>query len=125
MKGLLILLAFFGLGTLVNRWLHIPLPGNLLGMLLLTLCLYAGWIRLETVERASAFFIRHMLLFFVPILVGVAQHAHLLVRDPWPIVLSLVVGPALVMLVAGKVVQSYIDRQNRSMEDQPLKRRAL
>ncbi|MFY0545106.1 CidA/LrgA family protein [Brevibacillus sp. H7] len=125
MKGLLVLLAFFGLGTLGSKWLHIPLPGNLLGMLMLTVCLCAGWIKLETVERASSFLMKHMMLFFVPILVGVAQHLQLIRQDLWPILLSLVLGPILVMLISGTVVQQYVNRQKRKAENQSLERRAL
>lgn len=36
-KGIVILLAFYGVGVAASKWLHIPLPGNLVGMLLLTL----------------------------------------------------------------------------------------
>lgn len=109
--GILILLAFYGVGTLAGRWLHIPLPGNLVGMLLLTLALVKGWLRLDWVEQASSFFIRHMMLFFVPIIVGVASYMNVITSDPLPVLLSLVLGPLLVMLVSGRVVQWYVSRE--------------
>lgn len=109
--GILILLAFYGAGTLASRWLHIPLPGNLVGMLLLTLALVKGWLRLDWVEQASSFFIRHMMLFFVPIIVGVASYMNVITSDPLPVLLSLVLGPLLVMLVSGRVVQWYVSRE--------------
>lgn len=110
-NGILILLVFYGVGTLANKWLHIPLPGNLLGMLLLTLALCKGWIRMDWVEKASGFLIRHMMLFFVPIIAGVASYMGLISQDPWPILVSLLVGPFLVMIVSGRVVQWYVNRQ--------------
>lgn len=112
-QGVLILLVFYAAGTLMNRGLHVPLPGNLLGMLLLTLCLCTGWIRMEWVEQASAFLVRHMMLFFVPIIVGVGSYMGWIVQAPWTIVLSLVLGPLVVMLVAGRVVQWYLQRQQK------------
>jgi holin-like protein len=117
MKGLLVLLAFFGAGTVVSKWLHIPLPGNLLGMLLLTACLCFGWVKMETVERVSSFLLRHMLLFFVPILVGAAQYFPLLLQNPWPILVSLVAGPLCVMSVSGVVTQRYLNRKKRTEQD--------
>lgn len=120
--GMLILLAFFGMGTWVSKWLHIPIPGNLLGMLLLTLSICMGWIRMDWVEQASALFIRHMMLFFVPILVGIAAYVKWMAQDPWPIVLSMVLGPLLVMLVTGKLVQWYLNYQKqkpKTAEEQP------
>ncbi|MGZ0052873.1 CidA/LrgA family protein [Brevibacillus gelatini] len=114
--GIGILLAFYGVGVLASEWLHIPLPGNLVGMLLLTIGLVTGWIRMEWVEKASMFLIRHMMLFFVPIIVGVATYLNLFAQAPWPIALSLIVGPLLVMLVTGRVVQSYLHRQQQKTE---------
>jgi holin-like protein len=124
-KGMLILLAFFGAGTLANKWLHVPLPGNLLGMLLLTLGLCTGMVKLDWVESASNLLLRHMMLFFVPILVGVASYLKWIAGDPWPIVLSLVLGPLVVMLVSGRVVQWYLNRHKQKAEHRPLEGRAL
>lgn len=124
LRGLLVLLAFYGLGLVGSKWLHIPLPGNLLGMLLLTVCLCAGWVKLQTVEKASSFLIKHMMLFFVPILVGVAQYFQLIRQDPWTILLSLVLGPLLVMLVTGTVVQRYLNRHQKDSNVQGMERRA-
>lgn len=113
-NGILILLVFYGVGTLASKWLHIPLPGNLIGMLLLTLALYKGWIRMDWVEQASNLLIRHMLLFFVPIIAGVASYLGFFAEDPLPILLALISGPFLVMIVTGKVVQLYVNRQQNT-----------
>ncbi|RNB86342.1 CidA/LrgA family protein [Brevibacillus panacihumi] len=113
-NGILILLVFYGVGTLASKWLHIPLPGNLIGMLLLTLALYKGWIRMDWVEQASNLLIRHMLLFFVPIIAGVASYLGFFADDPLPILLALISGPFLVMIVTGKVVQWYVNRQQNT-----------
>ncbi|MBU8714956.1 CidA/LrgA family protein [Brevibacillus parabrevis] len=111
--GVAILLAFYGVGVLASTWLHIPLPGNLVGMLLLTLGLVTGWIRMEWVDRASSFLIRHMMLFFVPIIVGVVSYFKWFAQAPWPIALSMIVAPMLVMFVTGRVVQAYLNRQKK------------
>ena len=113
-RGIVILLVFYGVGMAASKWLHIPLPGNLLGMLILTLGLCMGWIRMDWVEQASSFLVRHMMLFFVPIIVGVASYMNLISQDPWPILVALVVGPMLVMLVTGRVVQWYLKRYRHS-----------
>ncbi|WP_312117363.1 CidA/LrgA family protein [Brevibacillus reuszeri] len=115
-RGIVILLVFYGVGMAASKWLHIPLPGNLLGMLILTLGLCMGWIRMNWVEQASSFLVRHMMLFFVPIIVGVASYMNLISQDPWPILVALVVGPMLVMLVTGRVVQWYLKRYRQKKE---------
>ncbi|WP_400164090.1 CidA/LrgA family protein [Brevibacillus sp. TJ4] len=110
-SGILILLVFYAAGTLAHQWLHIPLPGSLLGMIMLALALVMGWIRMDWVERASSFLIRHMMLFFIPIIVGVSSYMNVVANDPLPILLSLVLGPFIVMLVTGRVVQWYVRRE--------------
>ncbi|KKX55931.1 CidA/LrgA family protein [Brevibacillus borstelensis] len=110
-KGIILLLAFYGIGTMASQWLHIPLPGNLLGMLLLTLALITGVVKLDWVEEASHLLIRHMMLFFVPILVGVAAYLQTVAQNPLPLILAMVLGPAFVMIVSGKVIQWYLDRK--------------
>lgn len=125
-RGILILLVFYVVGTMASKWLHIPMPGNLLGMLLLTLCLCMGWIRMDWVEQASSFLVRHMLLFFVPIIVGVSAYLHWIAQDPWSIILSLVLGPMVVMLVTGRVVEWYLVRHKEKDESSvQQERRAL
>lgn len=115
-KGIVILLAFYGVGVAASKWLHIPLPGNLVGMLLLTLALCMGWVKMDWVEQAGSFLIRHMLLFFVPIIVGVASYLNVFTQNPLPIVLSMILGPLLVMLVTGVVVQGYLKRQQQKTD---------
>ncbi|MEJ8548028.1 CidA/LrgA family protein [Brevibacillus borstelensis] len=111
MKGILLLLAFYGIGTMASKWLHIPLPGNLLGMLALTLALVTGIVKLEWVEKGSLLLLRHMMLFFVPILVGVTPFLQTIAENPLPLILAMVLGPALVMVASGKVIQWYLDRK--------------
>ncbi|MGN7468596.1 CidA/LrgA family protein [Brevibacillus sp. SAFN-007a] len=124
--GIGILLAFYGVGVLASEWLHVPLPGNLVGMLLLTLGLVTGWVRMEWVEQASLLLVRHMMLFFVPIIVGVVGYLKWFVQAPWPIALSMTVAPMLVMLVTGRVVQRYLHRQQQKTQASvPEERRTL
>jgi holin-like protein len=112
-RGFVLLLLFFGLGTAGAKWLPIPIPGNMLGMLLLAAALLTGLVKIETVERASSFMLRHMLLFFVPILVGVIEYVPLLARHQGPLLLALLVGPPLVILSSGWIVQKAVESRTR------------
>lgn len=116
MQGVLILLFFYGLGVAGANWLHIPIPGNMLGMLLLAGCLLSGVVKLETVEKAASFFLRHMLLFFIPILVGVTGYLPLLSGQTVPIVLALLTGAPIVMVCTGWLVQAGSRRRGHRAE---------
>ena len=73
--GLGVLLAFAALGEFAARFL--PLPGSVLGMLLLWLALGVGVVRLSWVERASDALLGVLGLLFVPAGVGLIEYLNL------------------------------------------------
>jgi holin-like protein len=101
MRGLAILLAFNLLGLLVSKLAHVPLPGNVVGLMLFTACLFAGWIRVEWVEEAAGFLLRHMLLFFAPYVVGTIAFTALLRGESPAVVLGVGGSFLVVLLVTG------------------------
>lgn len=96
-------------GELLARSLGLPLPGPVLGMVLLfTLLLLRGaaWrehapTRLQALDQAADFLLRHLSLLFVPAGVGVMQHWGLLQAHLLPLLITLVVSTLLAMLAGG------------------------
>ncbi|WP_176560253.1 CidA/LrgA family protein [Brevibacillus dissolubilis] len=109
LRGWIILLICYGVGVLLQH-AGVPLPGNLIGLMLLTLCLLRGWVTFAVMEQACQFLLRHMLFFFIPIIVGVAQYAGLLQEQAIPVTVAMLTGPPLIMLITGKIVQKAHDR---------------
>lgn len=106
MLGLAILLAFQGLGLLIHQYGGVPLPGNVIGLMLLAAALFSGLVKLEWIERTASLLLRHMLLFFAPTIVGTIAFARLLGQEWLPLVAALVLSTAAVMLVTGKVAEA-------------------
>ena len=115
MYGWIILFGFYGIGTVLNQYAYIPLPGSLIGLLLLTTCIITGIIPLRLVEQAADFMLKHMLLFFVPVIVGVTPYFHHFLQNPVAILAGLVIGPIVVMFVTGVVVQKWRDWEKKKM----------
>src|SRR5690349_17615738 len=67
------LLGLWGL-NLAGVWLvgilHVPIPGNLVGMAGLYLLLSLGLIKLTWFDATGSFLIKHLAFFFIPITVG-------------------------------------------------------
>jgi holin-like protein len=106
MLGLAILLGFQTLGIFIHTFLHLPLPSNVIGLLLFTCSLYAGWVKLEWVEQTAEFLMRHMMLFFLPFVVG--SVALLQLAGPGELLslaVSIVVSTLVVLLAAGWITQ--------------------
>jgi len=100
MRGLAILLLFHLAGTALEKLAGVPLPGNVIGLILLLCALGLGWIKLEQVEEAANFLLKHMMLFFAPFVVGTIAFLPLLGEEWAAIAVSIVFGPLLVAVAA-------------------------
>jgi holin-like protein len=100
-----VLAVFLGAGMLVVDGARLPVPGSVLGMVLLTGALQLRWIRLAWVRPAADLLLRHMGLLFVPPGVAVLVHAELIRAEWLPIVAGSAVSTVAVLVVVGRVQQ--------------------
>lgn len=107
MRGLAILLSFHFAGLLLHNLLHIPLPANVIGLMLFVAALFAGWVKLEWVEESAQFLLRHMMLFFAPFIVGTIVFFRVIGDHALGLGLSLLAGTLLVLLVTGKTTAAF------------------
>ena len=59
-------------------WLHLPLPANLVGMILMLALIVCRILPLQWVRAGARWLLAEMLLFFVPAVVAVVNYAQLL-----------------------------------------------
>lgn len=59
------------LGEMLHRFLNIPVPGNILGMLVLLLLLCCKIIKPEQIKETTNFFLQHLAFFFLPASVSI------------------------------------------------------
>ena len=101
-----LLAAISELGYLcAGRW-NLPLPGNLLGMLLLLAMLRGGLVRLDWIESGASALLAHLAFFFVPIAVGLMRFSDLLQRHGIALLATLLVAAAMGIVSAGFVTQA-------------------
>ena len=106
-RGFAILLGCQLFGELLARATGWPVPGNVLGMVLLLLALMLGLVRLEWVSEAAELLLTHMALLFVPVGVGVMLYFDLLAREWLPILAATVLSTFVVLAVTGRVAQAF------------------
>ena len=100
-----VLFAFLSLGELVVMLTGVPVPSSIIGMLLLTLGLKLGIVRLSQVEQMADFLVHNLGFFFVPAGVGLMRCFGVL-SDQWlPIVGASVASTVVILLVTGHVHQ--------------------
>lgn len=73
MRGLTIIIAIYYLGLWLTRLIPYPVPGSILGMLILFLLLKIKWIPINWVDGASTMLLALLGLFFVPYGVGIIE----------------------------------------------------
>lgn len=81
--------------------LHIPIPGSIIGMIVLFLLLQTGVIRLNWVEIGASWLLAELLLFFIPSAIGVMNYSRLLETDGLQVLAVVLLGTFAVMASSG------------------------
>jgi len=93
------------LGYALVALLHVPLPGNVAGMLLLFGLLCTGIVPQRLFERSSTLLARHLPFFFVPIAVGLMNLGPTLIAEGWLLILVLVASASVGLCATGWIAQ--------------------
>lgn len=110
LRQVAIILGICLAGELLNNLLNIPIPGNVLGMILLLLLLVTGVIKLEMIDKITKFLLEHLAFFFVPAGIGLLSNLEL-IKDQWfAIIVTITISTVLVMVVTGLTVQFLMRR---------------
>ncbi|WP_312046705.1 CidA/LrgA family protein [Erwinia sp.] len=96
--------AFFLVAQQLVDWLHLPLPANIVGMLLLLALIMLRVLPLKWVKAGSRWLLAEMLLFFIPAVVAVVNYSQLLRVDGWRIMLVIMISTLLVLSATALVV---------------------
>ena len=100
-------------GYAMATTLHLPLPGNLVGMLLLLALLVSGALPLRWIEGSATLLTRHLAFFFIPITVGLIGFADLFLDKGPAILVTLVLSAAAGICVVGFSAQTLGARRRR------------
>jgi len=105
MIGIFILLFFYVLGTVLSALIGNFIPGSILGMLLLFVSLVLKIVKPEQVRSAVAFFLDNMMLFFIPLGVGLISSYTLIGKYLTAIVVASLISTVLIIAVVGLIAQ--------------------
>ncbi len=102
---LALILGICYVGELIHDYTGIPIPGNILGMLILLLLLCLKVIKLEQIREVSDFFLKRLAFFFLPPAIGLMLVGDD-VKSQWPLLLILCIVITIVtMAITGWTVQ--------------------
>lgn len=107
---ILLLYGIFLTGSWLTTVLHLPLPGSIVGLLLLWVALLLKILRLEWVESGGHVFLSYLPLFFVPAMVGVMDYGSIFVGKGFLLIPITIISTFFTMGVSGLTSQ-FIVRQ--------------
>lgn len=108
--ALTLLLAYQLVGEVTVQLLHLPVPGPVLGMLLLFITLILRGDASPTLRDTANGLLQHLSLLFVPAGVGVMVHGTLISAEWLPIVAALVGSTALTIVITALVLRALVSR---------------
>jgi holin-like protein len=115
LHGFAVLLLFQLVGEVSARVAGLPVPGPVVGMVLLLVALEVGLPGQDDLRGASAAALAFLSLLFVPAGVGIVQHLPRLAQE-WPALgASLIVSTAATVVVTGWVAER-LTRSSRREE---------
>lgn len=106
-----VLVLFQLAGDFLARWLSLPLPGAVIGMVLLFVALVIRGNAPAPLRRVAGGLLQHLMLLLIPIVAGVVLHTERVMREWWPFLVSNAVGGAITLAVTAFVLQAMLRRK--------------
>lgn len=99
LPAITILLVYQTIGEIAALWLGLPVPGPVIGMVMLFATLVARGSAPDNLRDTANGLLTHLSLLFVPAGVGLMIHIDRIRGEALPIIVSLVVSTALTIAV--------------------------
>ena len=106
-----LLSLFVWLGGRLASLTGLPLPGNVVGLILLYLALSTGLVKLELIQEGADFLLRHLVFFFIPAAVDLMNWGGVFYQYGFRLALAIAGSTLLTFGVAGHVIQ-WLRRRN-------------
>ena len=109
----LIIFGIYLVGELIVSLTHIPIPGNIIGLLLLLLGLCTKVIKVNQVETVANFFLDHLAFFFLPAGVSLMNSFGIIKASIIQIIIVCIITTAIIIASTGLIVQFIVNLLNK------------
>lgn len=112
-----ILFAFSFIGGLLHTYLHIPLPGSIIGLILLFLALCTNFFSVKWIDQGAGFLLAFLPFLFIPTLIGVINYPELLSNKGFLLLIVVVISTIITIGAAGRASQYSENKSKRRKEE--------
>ena len=110
-KGSFYILLFYFLGEMISLLINGFIPGSVIGMILLFLCLFFKVIKPENVKDVATVITKNMAVFFVPAGVGLMAYYDILSKNLVAIVAAISISTVLTIIAVALVQERFEKRR--------------
>ncbi|MGO1060938.1 CidA/LrgA family protein [Planococcus sp. FY231025] len=112
---LIVLYGFYLAGEWLRNWFNLPLPGSIIGFLLLFAALLLKIYPLRWIESGAQFLLAFLSLYFIPATVGVMQYGDVFTgKGLWLIVI--VMASTLLTMAVSALLSQWASRRSAEKE---------
>ena len=107
---LAIIMGVSYLGNVLQQLFHIPLAGSIVGLILFYFLLQFKIIKLQWVKDGSDFFLKSMVFFFIPSVVGIMDIVSNINFNYVIFFFVIIIGTSLVALISGYIAETMVKK---------------
>lgn len=102
---LAVLIAIYHASAWLVRVTGLPIPANVLGIVILFALLCFGIIKLEQVREVAEFLLRHLIFFFIPISVGLMDWGSVFREHGWVLLVAILLSSVVSLYSVGLLAE--------------------
>lgn len=106
----LIILGIYLIGEFLAASLQLPVPGNILGMVILFILLCTKVVKVDNISTVTNFLLDHLAFFFIPAGVGLMASIGIIKSTWWQLLLVCISTTIIIIGVTGIIVQAISRR---------------
>ncbi|MDN4608129.1 CidA/LrgA family protein [Sporosarcina highlanderae] len=112
-----ILYIFSYIGTVLQNFFHLIIPGSIIGLLLLFTCLCFKIVPVKWIEDGAGFVLSILMLFFIPTTVGIMNYSSLLSFNGALFVLAVLSSTIISIAITGTAGQFFEKKEEKRKDD--------
>lgn len=115
--GALIVAVIEHISTFLVALFKLQFPPAIVGMVILTLLLYFKVLPIHLIEDICKLLLNNMVLFFIPVTLGVVLYADIIRNNFVTLVVIIIVSTIVTLLATAFTVEYFVERKHRKQRE--------
>ncbi|MFJ8064305.1 CidA/LrgA family protein [Psychrobacillus sp. NPDC096426] len=111
-----ILFIFSYIGTVIHNLFHLVIPGSIIALLFLFICLCLKIVPIKYIENGASFLLSTLMIFFIPSTVGIMNYPSLLSIQGALLVIAVLLSTTISIAITGKASQ-FLEKKAQKRKD--------